>query len=544
MKRDLKINYGILDNIIEQLYTYKNALENMEDSLSDIAVFIDNSEGESIEAWDELLKHSKKNIKSYKAQIKDLLSLFEGYVAATTERITPIARDAMMRVDRNDIWANLSQIESGIIGNVTKAATRAGESPSIFSFRLTEPTDEEKERSRQNKERLERIRQKIESSKKKLERKMEELWDVYDSKVVQFENADDDYHHKAAQIKGKYTNFFEGVWDTVETVSEGARDLVKGIVVRVYEIVVGVVTIVADLGVVTLSGAIPDIIEPDFLKNEANETIDEYTQTALQFITNPVSVAESFAQSITDSVEHNGMMYATGNILPSFISGVGATKGLKAVSKVKGVTKAKSPSKVAGNLKVNLKKVYPYSQKYITNKLTQAKVALNSLRHNIGKTKVPVTVAKERYVTPEGIGVNKYTLKTKQLNEISPQMFSVSKSDRVKTKGIGGKGEQVLDKVKTYEQALNKALDLVGDLGPNSKPYIGTLKSSAGYGQVVGRQSADGKVRWRLDYDPNKGTHINIEDFRNGKGANARKIAIPFEGNERTFKSLLKHLNR
>lgn len=111
------------------------------------------------------------------------------------------------------------------------------------------------------------------------------------------------------------------------------------------------------------------------------------------------------------------------------------------------------------------------------------------------------------------------------------------------SKGIG-KGEQVLNKVKTYEQARNKALDLVGDLGPNSKPYTGTLKSSAGYGKVVGRQSADGKVRWRLDYDPNKGTHINIEDFRNGKGANARKIVVPFEGNESTFKSLLKHLNR
>ncbi|WP_053217783.1 T7SS effector LXG polymorphic toxin [Virgibacillus senegalensis] len=110
-------------------------------------------------------------------------------------------------------------------------------------------------------------------------------------------------------------------------------------------------------------------------------------------------------------------------------------------------------------------------------------------------------------------------------------------------KGIG-KGEQVLDKVKTYEQARNKALDLIGDLGPNSQPYKGTLKSSSGYGQVVGRQSADGKVRWRLDYDPNKGPHINIEDFRNGKGASARKIAVPFEGNESTFKSLLKHLNR
>ncbi len=41
-----------------------------------------------------------------------------------------------------------------------------------------------------------------------------------------------------------------------------------------------------------------------------------------------------------------------------------------------------------------------------------------------------------------------------------------------------------------------------------------------------------------------KKMHINIEDFRNGKGANARKIVIPFEGSEGTFKSLLKHLNK
>ncbi|MBA4603417.1 hypothetical protein H2C83_14075 [Thermoactinomyces sp. AMNI-1] len=106
------------------------------------------------------------------------------------------------------------------------------------------------------------------------------------------------------------------------------------------------------------------------------------------------------------------------------------------------------------------------------------------------------------------------------------------------------KSEQILAKVKTYEQARNKALKLVGNLGPNSKPYIGNLKSSIGYRKVVGRQSSDGKVRWRLDYDPKKGPHINVEDFRNGKGAKAKKYAIPFEGDELTFKVYLKQLNR
>ena len=85
---------------------------------------------------------------------------------------------------------------------------------------------------------------------------------------------------------------------------------------------------------------------------------------------------------------------------------------------------------------------------------------------------------------------------------------------------------------------------MVGDLGVDSKPYIGTLSASAGYGKVVGRVSADGKKRWRLDYDPDKGMHINIEDFSKGKGSKGVKVVIPFKGNEQDFKNILNHLNR
>ncbi|OQP06860.1 hypothetical protein B1690_05995 [Geobacillus sp. 46C-IIa] len=103
--------------------------------------------------------------------------------------------------------------------------------------------------------------------------------------------------------------------------------------------------------------------------------------------------------------------------------------------------------------------------------------------------------------------------------------------------------EVILPKVDTFEQARNIALEIVGDLGSNSKPVIGRLKTSKGYGKVIGRMSADEKVRWRLDYDPEKGIHINVEDYRNGKGQ-AIKVCIPFKGDEKTFESLLKHLNK
>ncbi len=84
----------------------------------------------------------------------------------------------------------------------------------------------------------------------------------------------------------------------------------------------------------------------------------------------------------------------------------------------------------------------------------------------------------------------------------------------------------------------------MGDLSSDAKPLIGRLKASAGHGKTVGFQSADGKLRLRLDFDPAKGPHFNFEDFRYGKGSNAVKIALPFEGNEKAFRSYLKLLNK
>lgn len=105
--------------------------------------------------------------------------------------------------------------------------------------------------------------------------------------------------------------------------------------------------------------------------------------------------------------------------------------------------------------------------------------------------------------------------------------------------------EQILKPEKNWETARNKALDLVGNLGADSKPVIGRLEVSAGNGKVIGRQSSDGKVGWRVDYDPEKGTHINIWDYSQGKGSGkAVKQVIPFEGNEKSFETILKQLNR
>lgn len=67
-----------------------------------------------------------------------------------------------------------------------------------------------------------------------------------------------------------------------------------------------------------------------------------------------------------------------------------------------------------------------------------------------------------------------------------------------------------------------------GDLDADSKPYIGWVE--IGVGKIVGRQSADGKVRWRLD-------------FSHEEGPNATKFAIPFEGDISSVELIFKYLN-
>ncbi|WP_110927753.1 hypothetical protein [Bacillus massiliglaciei] len=110
------------------------------------------------------MQQSKKNIQSYQTQIEDLLTLFESYVADTTAYITPISRNSMMRVDRNDIWGNLSQIEWTVTNSLTRAILEANRSPSLLSSLLDDADPEEKERSRSNQQKLASLRNDMESA--------------------------------------------------------------------------------------------------------------------------------------------------------------------------------------------------------------------------------------------------------------------------------------------------------------------------------------------------------------------------------------------
>ena len=113
-------------------------------------------------------------------------------------------------------------------------------------------------------------------------------------------------------------------------------------------------------------------------------------------------------------------------------------------------------------------------------------------------------------------------------------------------KGDSNSKEIVLDRESSHESARNTLMDELDKTGAfknGSKAYTGRLESSYGYGKQIGRQSLDGKVRWRLDYDPEIGVHYNIEDFSKGKGANAIKEVIPIDISYNEYKAIIDSWN-
>ncbi|WP_273834227.1 DNA/RNA non-specific endonuclease [Guptibacillus sedimenti] len=272
----------------------------------------------------------------------------------TNAYITPLAKQSMMQVDRNDIWVNLQQIERGISGNVGKASRVASRVPyNTFSF-FDDPTESEIEKSRSNEANLNHIRREINRSESVLQQKMDDLWGIYNTKVKPFENTDDDYYGKAQKLKMSYTGLFEGVWDGVEDLSSDIYGFGKGLVLGLYEIGKGIVTVAGDAGIVYTSHQLPDSVEPDFLKEAADKRVEGYRAAAMQAIKDPMGVVESISQSFSDTYEDEGVAYVAGNVSTAFIPYVGMAGKSASLAKVAGKIPNSNLSKVAGSSKVDV----------------------------------------------------------------------------------------------------------------------------------------------------------------------------------------------
>jgi hypothetical protein len=81
---------------------------------------------------------------------------------------------------------------------------------------------------------------------------------------------------------------------------------------------------------------------------------------------------------------------------------------------------------------------------------------------------------------------------------------------------------------RTFGNAKKVLKDVLGDLGDDATDYVSRTGEGHNpfYGKTVGKSSADGKRYWRLDWDAEKGAHVN---WVNGKEKGAILIGGDLE---------------
>ena len=313
MKRDIKINYGVLESIVNDLSKYQTALEDMDNTLRNINTKLENeNDGEAVNALKLKYKEVKGQIDTCHGEISDLYDIFNNYVTDMTDIIKPKNESQMMRVSRNDIWWNMQTINN-CCTNVLMTRHNA----SVFkSWPSPFADDEEKAAERRNGEKLDDLHNDIITYGNKLMEDYNDMSNLYNKKIIPYENMDDTYKTKASSLYSKYTNFLEGLETILTDIGVGAVDILKGVAASLLGLVKGVWDLAK--GAVTYLGAGIGIActavfgdAPDCLK-DCQAKVDEYNKTISAVIHDPFLLVEGLCQNINDTYEEKGICYVTG----------------------------------------------------------------------------------------------------------------------------------------------------------------------------------------------------------------------------------------
>ncbi|AKC63124.1 Uncharacterised protein [Clostridium sporogenes] len=330
MKRDIKINYGKIEEIIYNISKYENALENMEDSLKYIQQEINNSTGESINALLDNYEVLTKNIDICKEELRDLRKILSDYINEMSRYAQAIDRGRLVRVDRNDVWWNIKSME-GIINQITDEQMRWG-----YNYSGSWSSDKDViEREEHNGRQIESINHIVEKYVNILNQKIQEIYAIHNSKVIPFENTDDVFRDRAWNMYWKCTGFGDWVGDFFGFLDKSFNNIIDGVLKGLTDLVVGLAQLA--IGAVEYVGSCAVVVlcepfggAPDWIKNK----VDSDNRLISSILKDPALIIEGLAQDASDAIDEKGICYSVGYLGGTFLG----TKGLDKITKgVKGL---------------------------------------------------------------------------------------------------------------------------------------------------------------------------------------------------------------
>ncbi len=114
MTVDISINYGKLEEITQEILTFKTALEEMQTAMQVVKSHLEESAGEAVDQLKEEHEKLEKSVKIQQEEISDLYDIFSGYNAEMSAIIGPLYPQINTLVDRLDIKANIKSIGNSV----------------------------------------------------------------------------------------------------------------------------------------------------------------------------------------------------------------------------------------------------------------------------------------------------------------------------------------------------------------------------------------------------------------------------------------------
>ncbi|EPY6472664.1 hypothetical protein ACWO4B_003364 [Clostridium sporogenes] len=330
MKRDIKINYGKIEEIIYNISKYESALEDMESSLKSIHQEISNSTGESINALLENYEVLTRNIDICKEELSDLRKILSDYINEMSRYAQAIDRGRLIRVDRNDVWWNIRSME-GIINQITDEQMRWG-----YNYSGSWSSDKDViRREEHNGRQIESINHIVEKYVNTLNQKIQEIYAIHNSKVIPFENTDDAFRNKAWNMYWKCTGLGDWVGDFFGFLDKSFNNIIDGVLKGLTDLVVGLAQLA--IGAVEYVGSCAVVVlcepfggAPDWIKNK----VDSDNKLISSILKDPALIIEGLAQDASDAIDEKGICYSVGYLGGTFFG----TKSLDKITKgVKGL---------------------------------------------------------------------------------------------------------------------------------------------------------------------------------------------------------------
>lgn len=328
MKRDIRINFGVIGDVITNISDYYDALSDIDISLRNIKSILGENTGKSIDSLTSNYDELTEDIKDCKSELSEVRQLLSNYLNEMGSYIQPVYRSSIMQVDRNDVWANLHSIENSVMGLVQSIAYSRNNCAGSFTF------DEEKVKNeRANYEIIEGINSDVNTTLNKLNSKIDELWNIYNNKIVPFENTDDAFKGKAKETYFNIAGFGDIVCDFISNFGESAGDIFSGFVNSIFDLVKGVVSLVKGTICYLGSAAVVLVSQPFGDNPSWAKGAKDYFNNANNLIGNilsdPMIIVEGMVQETSDIIDQKGICYSTG-----YVAGmIAGTKGLDKIAK-------------------------------------------------------------------------------------------------------------------------------------------------------------------------------------------------------------------